>query len=280
MQAMRSSMASAVVIATTAVFLLFVVVAEGHGHGKGGGRNHHHSGGCGGNHTCRQLSRECKKLLFTSMVDNYLDDGDVEIITTVDKMAVMMNMLMEHRQNLTDCANETGIELPTHGGHGGGGGWHGGHGGHKGHGGHGGNSRQGGRGDDDSYGDRPSRRGGRFGRDTRFGRKGKGFGGPWNGGNFGVSAEEATELRKCMLNKTEMLNADDTLNRDTIEAQISPAFSSKPDVQAAVKVAIVECPEPEDFKIHDFIKCINKACIDNLNLDNDDDDATDGGVIP
>ncbi|KAK7066929.1 hypothetical protein SK128_012061 [Halocaridina rubra] len=66
-------------------------------------------------------------------------------------------------------------------------------------------------------------------------------------------------IRQCVLNATGMLAPDMTLDRSAIAEQV--ALLSPPALGASVVGAIETCPEPVNFKIMTFVRCLKKVCI-------------------
>ncbi|XP_045605641.1 uncharacterized protein [Procambarus clarkii] len=66
-------------------------------------------------------------------------------------------------------------------------------------------------------------------------------------------------IRRCVLNATDMLAADGTLDRSVVVTQV--ALLSPPDLGAAVAVAATTCPEPVSYQTSGFIQCLKKACV-------------------
>jgi len=183
--------------------------------------------GCGRNRTCREHSRECKKMQMASLLGDKITDEDSEVVTTKDKMEELAKVMKESRKNFTACMVELGIEMPTK-----------------------------------EAKPMKIKIGRLLGKRRGSDKKHK--------ENFGLDTDKATQVRKCLLSKTQMLNADDTLNREALATKMLSGYASQPDVQAAVEDAIDTCPEPQDFKMHDFLKCVNKACIDNIVIEDEE----------
>ncbi|CAL4065575.1 unnamed protein product, partial [Meganyctiphanes norvegica] len=76
----------------------------------------------------------------------------------------------------------------------------------------------------------------------------------------------AAELKKCILTKNGLLKSwDGLVNRGVMMAMIYQPFLDYSELVDPVKEAIeATCPEPVDYEIHDFYRCVHKTCVDNI----------------
>ncbi|XP_047489593.1 uncharacterized protein LOC125039562 [Penaeus chinensis] len=72
-----------------------------------------------------------------------------------------------------------------------------------------------------------------------------------------------TDVRRCALESTGLLQSDSTINRTAIAASITTAFKASP-LGVAIGQAATTCPEPTEFMMADFMNCLKEACLQNV----------------
>ncbi|XP_063592595.1 uncharacterized protein LOC134769788 [Penaeus indicus] len=72
-----------------------------------------------------------------------------------------------------------------------------------------------------------------------------------------------TDVRRCALEATGLLQPDTTINRTAIAASITNSFKGSP-LGVAIAQATATCPEPTEFMMADFMNCLKDACLQNV----------------
>ncbi|XP_069990487.1 uncharacterized protein [Penaeus vannamei] len=71
-----------------------------------------------------------------------------------------------------------------------------------------------------------------------------------------------TDVRRCALESTGLMQPDMTLNRTAIAASVTNSFKSSP-LGAVVAQAATTCPEPVGFMMAEYMNCLKDACLQN-----------------
>ncbi|XP_063592600.1 uncharacterized protein LOC134769793 [Penaeus indicus] len=77
------------------------------------------------------------------------------------------------------------------------------------------------------------------------------------------NTEASSELRRCVMQAAGMLTLNGTLNRAALQFKLASTMMH-PLVKDVVTTALTTCPDPDAYKISDFLTCVRSECIHNM----------------
>lgn len=77
------------------------------------------------------------------------------------------------------------------------------------------------------------------------------------------NTEASSELRRCVMQASGLLTLNGTLNRAALQFKLTTTMMH-PLVKDVVTTALSTCPDPDDYKISDFLTCLRGECIQKM----------------